>query len=68
MKIIIYFKWGCGDVHEIKQSELERLMKDWLSYLETGKPRGGAYKATETMVKNPSPTLLLNFDEVAATG
>jgi hypothetical protein len=68
MKIIIYFKWGRGDAYEIEQSELEHLKKDWLSYLETGKPRGGAYKATETMVENPSPTLLLKFDEVAAIG
>jgi hypothetical protein len=68
MKLIIYFKWGRGDAYEIEPSELERLKKDWLSYLETGKPRGDAYTASVTMVENPSTELLLDFEEVAAIG
>jgi len=69
MKAIIYFKGGnSGGPYEIGESELERLKKDWLSYLWTGKPRGGAYKATVTMVENPSTELLLKFDEVVAIG
>ncbi len=68
-KVIIYFKWGGSDsAYDIEQSELERLKKDWLSYLETGKPRGGAYKATKTIVENPSTESLLKFDEVVAIG
>ncbi|RME44556.1 MAG: hypothetical protein D6791_12860 [Chloroflexi bacterium] len=68
MKIVVYFKWGRGDVYEIEQSELERLKKDWLSYPETGKPRGGAYKASVTMIDNPSTELLLDFGEIVAIG
>lgn len=68
MKLIIYFKWGRGDAYEIEQSALERLKNDWLSYLETGKPRGGAYKARVTMVENPSSELLLRCEEIAAIG
>lgn len=68
MKLIIYFKWGRGDSYEVEQSELERLKNDWLSYLETGKPRGGAYKAAQTLVENPSTELLLKFDDLAAIG
>lgn len=69
MKVIIYFNWGRSDsAYDIEQTELERLKKDWLSYLETGKPRGGAYKASVTMVENPSNELLLKFDEVVAIG
>jgi len=69
VKVIIHFKWGRSDSsYEIKQSELEHLKNDWLSYLETGKPRGGAYKATVTMVDNPSTELFLKFDEAVAIG
>ena len=68
MKLNIYFKWGLGGTYEIERSELERLKNDWLSYLETGKPRGGAYKATKTVVENPSTELLLRFDNLEGIG
>ncbi len=69
MKVIIYFKWGrCDSTYEIEAPEMERLKNEWLSYLETGKPRGGAYKASVTLVKNASTELLLKFDEIAAIG
>lgn len=39
-----------------------------LSHLEADKPKGGSYKATKTVVENPSAELLLKFDEFTAIG
>ena len=48
--------------------EWARLKADWLSYIETGKPVGGAYKyiSNEAYANNAPGELLLRFDEIAA--
>jgi hypothetical protein len=56
-------------VHAIfSDEEWARLRADWLSWLESGKPTGGAYKynSNEMYSGNEERELLLRFDEIKA--
>ena len=54
------------NLHDVQEDTYEQLKNDYQSYLETGEPRGGAYKGrTSKKLRKLDTTMTLKFDDIA---
>jgi hypothetical protein len=69
MKISIHFRSPAAAVatrgpYDMEPAEWDRLKKDFLSFVEQGTPKGGAYRATDLLLEERSTELVLKFEEI----